>query len=1026
MKRILLATVLALVWLSIPALAQERIVSGKITSAEDGSPVPGVNILVKGTNTGTTTGIDGTYTLAVPATSNILVISFIGYRTVEIEVGNRAMINVPLEPDSKQLSEVVVVGYGTQIKQEMTGNVASIKGSDIQNQPVPTFEQSLQGRAAGVYIEAGNGKLGQGIKVRVRGSSSVSAGNQPLYVIDGVPITSQSQSNGDGDTNPLTDLSPNDIQSIEILKDASASAIYGSRAANGVVLVTTKRGRTGKTNFNVGYFTGVSAPTRHREWLNTKEYVALFKEARKNSNALGIDDTSLGDLETRFTAYAAGSESAWKDPNAADYTDTNWEDQVFRHGSVNQFDLSASGGGEKTSFYASGSYSNQEGILINNKLQRISTRLNIDHKATEKLSLGLNFSLTRTVNNRLGDDNEFSTPMQIVALAPLTPVTDPRTGLLSGVLDLETGKPNSRFPQYFNPLIDANYTKRETTVFRNLGTIFGTYQFTPALSVRAEVGYDLLTQHEDKYYGKENARNISTPNGTSRDSWTQVFNYTTNTYLRYSKTISELHNLEVIAGMSYQESNRDYSNVEGQQFPSNSYKETISAATITVGSTEETSFSFLSYFARANYKFNERYLLGLSGRVDGSSRFGKDNRYGFFPAASAGWILTEESFLQGNSTIEFLKLRASYGLTGNAEIENFASKGLYAGDGGYAGTPGQRPSQLENPNLKWEQTTQFDVGIDFGLFGNRISGEIDYYVKNTSDLLLEVNLPGTAGFETQFRNVGKLENKGVEFVLNTENMVGDFRWNTSFNIARNKNKITNLNGQVIQGDFLSRAVEGEAIGIFYGPKYAGVDPDNGDALYYEQNIVDGTVSKTNDYNNATYTKIGDPNPDFIAGITNNFAYKGIDLSILFQGVFGNDVYNGGGKFQSANGDFFDNQTKDQLRRWQNPGDITDVPQARLYGANGTGESSRYVSDGSYVRLKTVTLGYNFPSSLTNRLKITKARVYASAQNLLTFTDYNGWDPEVNSDTYASNINQGIDFYSAPQARTITFGINIGF
>jgi len=1025
MKRILLATVLGLVLLYTPGLAQEKTVSGKVTSSEDGSPIPGVNILVKGTATGTTTNIDGTYTLAVPGNTPTLVFTFVGFKSTEHEIGGRTTIDIALEPDSRQLSEVVVVGYGTQIKHEMTGNVASIKGADIQNQPVPTFEQSLQGRAAGVYIEAGNGKLGQGIKVRVRGSSSVSAGNQPLYVIDGVPITSQSQSNGDGDTNPLTDISPTDIQSIEILKDASASAIYGSRAANGVVLVTTKRGRSGKTNFSFGYFTGVSNPTHHRKWLNTEQYVELFNEARKNSNHLGIDDTDAASLASRFTRYAAGSQTAWSDPNAPDYTSTTWEDQVFRTGSVNQMDLSASGGGEKTSFYASGSYSNQEGILINNKLQRISTRLNIDHKATDKLSLGVNFSLTRTVNNRLGDDNEFSTPMQIVALSPMTPVIDPRTGFLSGVLDLNTGLPNSNYPLYFNPLIDANYSTRKTTVFRNLGTAFGTYTFTKNLSLRAEVGYDLLNQHEDKYWGKENQRNISTPNGSSRDSWTQVFNYTTNTFLRYAKNINDVHNIEVIAGMSYQESNRDYSNVEGQQFPSNSYRETTSAATITVGSTQETSFSFLSYFARANYKLNERYLFGLSGRVDGSSRFGKSNRYGFFPAASAGWILTEESFLEDNSTIAFLKLRASYGLTGNAEIDNFASRGLYSGDAGYAGVPGQRPSQLENPDLKWEQTAQVDVGIDFGLFNNRITGEIDYYEKHTSDLLLNVNLPGNSGYDTQTRNVGKLENKGVEFVLNTDNVVAPFRWSTSFNIAHNTNKITNLNGQVIQGDFLSRAVEGEAIGIFYGPKYAGVDVNNGDALYYVRN-ADGTLSKTNDYNTATYMKIGNPNPKFIGGITNTFSYKGIDLSILFQGVFGNDIYNGGGKFMSANGDFFDNQTTDQLRRWQNPGDITDVPQARLYGANGTGESSRYVSDGSYVRLKTVTLGYNIPSSIITRMKLTKARIYASAQNLATFTNYRGWDPEVNSDTYASNINQGIDFYSAPQARSITFGINLGF
>jgi TonB-linked SusC/RagA family outer membrane protein len=464
--------------------------------------------------------------------------------------------------------------------------------------------------------------------------------------------------------------------------------------------------------------------------------------------------------------------------------------------------------------------------------------------------------------------------------------------------------------------------------------------------------------------------------------------------------------------------------VEGQQFPSSSYNKIAASALLTAGSSTETKYSFLSYFARANYKFNNRYLVSLSGRVDGSSRFGKDNRYGFFPAASVGWILTEESFLAENSVVEFLKLRASYGITGNAEIANFASRALYSGDAGYGSIGGQRPSQLPNPDLRWEQTAQLDIGIDFGFLNNRITGEVDYYIKKTSDLLLEVNLPGSSGYSTQTRNVGEMENKGFELVINSENLVGDLKWTTSFNIARNINKVTNIQGQIIQGDFLNRAVEGEPIGVFYGPKYAGVNPDNGDALYYVRN-ANGELETTNDYNAATYMVLGNPNPDYIGGITNTFSYKGIDFSFLFQGVFGNDVYNGGGKFMSANGDFFDNQTKDQLGRWRNPGDITDIPQARLYGANGTGESSRYLS-ATYVRLKTITLGYNLPTSLISRAKLSKVRVYASGQNILTFTDYEGWDPEVNSDTYAGNVNQGVDFYSAPQAKTITFGINIGF
>lgn len=1014
--------------LIVTANAQERTVSGKVTSTEDGSALPGVNVVVKGTTDGTVTDVDGNYKLSVPATGNsALVFSFIGLSTMEVLIGERSIIDVSLSLDVTQLSEVVVVGYGTQIKQDLTGNIARVKGDDLKNIPVPSFEQSMQGRAAGVFVEAGNGKLGQGIKVRVRGSSSVSADNQPLYVIDGIPITQQSQSSSTAATNPLVDINPNDIESLEILKDASASAIYGSRAANGVILITTKRGKSGKTNFNIGYLTGVSTPTGNREWLNTEEYVELFTEANGGLTT---------GLINRFNRYGGAPSThpsgvpheSWAVPGAPGYVDTKWEDYVFRDDAgINQFDLSASGGNEKTRFFISGGYSKQNGILVGNALERISGRANVDHKVSDKLSIGLNFSVTNTINKRLSDDNAFSTPMQIVALSPMTPVIDPRTNLPSGALDLNTGAPNTNFPLYYNPLLNDVYADRETTVWRNLGGAYAVYNFTDALSFRTEFGYDVLTQNEDNYYGKETARNQGTPNGEGFNASTLVVNYTTNNFLRFQKNFQEKHDLEVIGGMSFQESTNKYNNVTAQQFPSNAYKKITAAASIVGGDSQETGFAFLSYFARANYKFNNKYLFGVSTRIDGSSRFGADSRYGFFPALSAGWILSEESFFGGlKNTIEFLKIRSSYGVTGNAEIGNFASYGLYSGTAGYAGIPGQRPAQIANPNLKWERTVQTDIGIDFGMFDNRVTGEIDYYVKSTSDLLLNVNLPGSSGYATQTQNVGELENKGFEIAINTENTTGALKWTTNFNFARNRNEILDLKGQVITGSFLSRAQEGDPIGIFFGPKYLGADPANGDALYEIIN-PDGTKTPTNDYNEATLQKIGDPNPDFIAGLTNNLSYKGIDFSFLFQGVFGNQVYNGGGKFMAANGDFFDNQTKEQMNRWQNAGDVTDIPQARLFEGNGTGESSRYVSEAGYIRLRTVTLGYNLPKTILSKASIASARVYVSAQNLLTFTDYDGWDPEVNSDTYAgNNVNQGIDFYSAPQAKTITFGINIGF
>jgi hypothetical protein len=389
--------------------------------------------------------------------------------------------------------------------------------------------------------------------------------------------------------------------------------------------------------------------------------------------------------------------------------------------------------------------------------------------------------------------------------------------------------------------------------------------------------------------------------------------------------------------------------------------------------------------------------------------------------------------------LSLLKLRASYGLTGNAEIDNFGSLALYSAESavgqsaGYAGVPGQTPAQLANPDLTWEKTLQTDIGLEFGLLNNRISGEIDYYVKNTTGLLLNVNVPGSSGFRTQLRNVGKMENKGVEFVFNSSNLTGAFKWNTSLNIAYNKNIVTDLGGTTINGSFLNRAQEGQPLGVFVGPEYAGVDVQNGDALYYlnTQN-ADGSRDRTttNDFNAAEFVPLGNPSPKFIGGVTNTFSFKGIDLSVLFNGQFGNYIYNGGGKFQSANGDFYDNQTTDQLNRWRNPGDVTNIPQARLLSGNGTGESSRYLSKGDFVRLRTITLGYSLPTTLVNRVKLTRVRLYVTGQNLLTFTDYNGWDPEVNSDAYVTGttgpINIGVDFYSAPQPRTIIGGLQIGF
>ncbi len=1012
--------------------AQNSTVSGKV-SEQNGAALPGVNVVVKGTSTGTITDVDGNYRLQVPSDAEVLTFSFIGYTTREEAINGRSTINVSMVPDISELNEVVVVGYGTQLKTDVTGNIAQVSGDDIQDIPVPSLEQAMQGRAAGVFIEAGNGKLGQAIKVRVRGAASVSASNEPLYVVDGVIITSNNLSGTDAPTNPLSDINFNDVASVQILKDASASAIYGSRAANGVVLITTKRGEAGRTQFNVGYLKGWSSPTRKANWLNGPQYLAGFREAFENEDAIikqddpasGFGDFYYGEPGLTFEEvlnFELGEDGWGPDVNA------NWADQAYRDDAgVDQIDVSANGGNEKTQFYTSLQYTDQKGILIRNAFKRISGRLNVDHKVSDRVSLGVNFSLARSVNDRLTDDNEFSTPMQLLALPPIQPFRDEEGNLNTSTV-------------YFNGLLTKENSSFTTTVFRNISNVFASIELVPNLTFRTEAAADILTQNEERFSGRAVDSNTGYINGGGESRWVNVQNYSTNNFFTYANNFKQ-HGLEVVAGMSYQISTEDQTDIQAQTFPLDVFRKLTSASIIIAGDSEATDFSFLSYFARANYKFANKYLLSLSGRVDGSSKFGSNERYGFFPAASAGWILTEEGFMESLTPLSFLKLRASIGLTGNAPTENFASLGTYRAQT-YDVLGGIVPQQLANPNLKWETTLQTDIGIDFGLFNDRITGELDYYIKDTRDVLLNSNVPGTSGFLTQFVNVGALENKGFEVLINSTNVTGDFSWSTSLNFARNRNKITDLDDNVITGGYVNRAVEGQPIGVFFTQEYAGVNPDNGDALWYlnrdatEAEISDGDVFQvnhlgdrlvTNDYSLVERVIVGNPNPDWIGGITNNLSYKGLDLSFLFQFVQGYDVYNGGGRFQRADFAYFDNQLVQDLEdAWREPGQITDVPEARLFSGNGDKESSRYLQDASFVRLKTLTLGYNLPLSLIERLSLQNMRIYVSAQNLLTFTKYDLNDPEVNTDYLSGNIGQGNDFYAAPQVKTFSVGVKLGF
>ncbi|MCC5920592.1 MAG: TonB-dependent receptor [Cyclobacteriaceae bacterium] len=1019
MKHFLLTKFVFLVFSMGVLFAQDRTVSGTVTDFGSSNPLPGVTVQVKGGD-GVITDINGRYRINVPNEEAILVFSSIGYLSDEVRVGARSVIDIDLVENIEQLSEVIVVGYGTQLKQDLTGNIAKVSGKDMENIPVPSVEGALQGRAAGVFVESGNGKVGQGMKVRVRGAASVSGDNQPLYVVDGVIITSDNLSGVGAATNPLADINFNDIESMEVLKDASATAIYGSRGANGVIVITTKSGKSGQTQYNFNAQYGASSPTRLRNFVQGEDYTMLIREAAANADRVENDDFWVGFVDSRIDLFRGGTE-----PGS---TNSDWQREAFQDARFQQYDFSANGGDEKTRFYISGQYTDQDGILIKNNLERISGRLKLEHKASERVSLGMNMSLSRTVNNRVAPDNEFANPMQLVAQPPITPIRN------------EFGELNDRpITPYYNGLVEAEFADFVTTVFRNISKVYADIQITPELKFHSQVGVDILTQNEDRFQASNTLAGIAADNtGVGLSRWVQVSNYINTNYLNYQKVVGRSV-IDATLGFEYQDIRRDFTRVQGQGIPNDDLRKLASAADITVGRSDLIQTRFVSYFARINYKLADKYLISLNNRYDGSSRFGADNRFGFFPSASVGWIASDEGFLSGVESLSFLKPRVSYGLAGNAAIGDYTHFGLYEA-ASLAGVPGLRPFQVANPDLGWETTAQLNAGIDFGFFNDRITGEIDYYKKVTNDLLLAVPIPNTSGFNSVSSNLGSVENEGIEFVLNTQNISRqNFSWNSSFNIAFNRNIVTSIGDQEIidtgAGRYMNVVQEGSPLGAFLGAEYAGVDPATGDAIWFlNREVRDGETTvtvdgreATNNFNSAEFVILGDPNADYFGGFNNNFTFGNFDLTVFLQWVGGFQIHRAGDGFMGGNQDWVDNQLASQLDRWQQPGDITDIPEARFGLLNGQQQrSSRYLSDGDYLRLKTVSFGYTFPKSFTDRISVRTARVYVQGQNLLTFTNYDGWDPEVTTDFLASNVFQSIDFYSAPQARTYTVGLSIGF
>ncbi len=979
--------------------AQDKTISGTVTD-QNGVPLPGVNILVQNTTTGTQSDFDGNYNIQA-SEGQVLIFSYLGQRTVERTVEASNTVDVRMQEDTSQLEEVIVVGYGSQSKRKVTDNIATISSDQINEIPTPSLQSALTGKAAGVRITQINGKVEGGIKVRVRGVATISSSQEPLYVVDGVPVTNDDESINNSPINPLVSINPNDIESIQILKDASSAAIYGARGTNGVVLITTKKGKQGKTQVSLNSSYGWSTATNKVDFLNAAQYRELFLESGLNN---GFTEQEILD---QFNFYMNGQTNV----------DTDWQDLALINGSIEDFGVSISGGDEKTRFFVSTGYNKNKGIIRGNILERYSIRGNMDHDISEKFIIGLNTAISKSKINRISNDNAFATPLQAIAQVPLSPAY------------LEDGiTPNNESTEYYNFLTEQFNGNFETNLWRIIANTYLTYQIIPELNFRTEVGYDFSDQVAERFSGS--LTESASVGGFGTANAVETEKYILTNYFTYNKVFNEKFDFEATAGMSFEESRRRLQFVQAQGFPSDDLQTLNSASEIVAGGSSRTAFNFLSYFGRANLSINNRYLFKGSIRYDGSSRFGADNRFGIFPAASVGWIISEEDFLADSETLSLLKLRGSWGITGNAGIGDFASLSLFQGSP-YAQRAALAPTQLGNPDVKWERTTQIDGGLDFGFLSNRISGEIDYYLKTTEDLLLNEPIPGTSGFVNITRNVGELENKGFEFVLNTKNILTEnLQWNTSVNLSTLDNEVKSLpGGDIIEGHNIVRA--GQTLSSFYLVEFAGADPANGDALFVlnTQN-ADGTLNKgtTNDFNAAQRIIAGSPYPDFIAGLTNTLNFKGLDFSFTFQGEWGASIYNDGGRFQSGNARFFDNQTVDQLNRWQQPGDITNVPQARLFSTNGQQASTRYLDGSDFIRLRNLTLGYTLPHEVTQKFQIDRLRIYFSGFNLLTITDYKGFDPESTADFNASlsNIQVGEDFYSAPPARTFTLGLNVDF
>lgn len=1019
MRKVLLL-VLSQLFLITGLLAQEKTLTGKVTD-ESGTPVSNVSVIVKGTKIGTVTKADGSFLIKVPATATTLVISSVSFETQNITIGSNTVFEVKLKTSTNPMDEVVVVGFTTtRKKRDEAGAISSVKAKELENLPNLSVDKALQGKAAGVLVQANNGIPGGGINVRIRGGSSIQAGIDPLYVVDGVQMNTRSDANF-SESNPLAFLNPDDIESIDIIKDAATAAIYGSTAANGVVLITTKKGRAGKTRFSANVYTGTVMPIKYLDVVDGPEYFRLRSEAYGTTlnlpwNNLTVARTVLNEL--RF-AGAASYTQAQADSAIATIPTYDWQQTAIGNGRINNYEISASGGNDKSTFRISANYTDQSTIVTKADFKRYGLKVDVTNKATDKLSFGLSTSLSTfeqqvpfaTSGSFLG-----SPAFSASGIIPTNPIYNP-DGSYYGTPGNIPANIVGVLNQNIIQVNDYNSGFQRTN--QMVGNFNLEYKILDWLSLKGFAGID---------FRDLNGKRVSdsrTADAFNRKGLVQLehdYNTNINTFatLNFIKSFGENHKVDGFVGYEFRKENQINTTESGDGFPTFQFTSLSNAANpLAVGETF-TGFRRNAVFTNINYAYKEKYLVGLVLRYDGSSRFGSGFRYGTFAGIKTAWNIDREKFLEGSTWISALRLRFSYGQTGNDQIGNFDGLGLYGGAGVYNNNAGIAYSQLENPALKWEQTTTSNLGIDFGFFNSRINGSIELYNKKTEDLLLNQPVQQTTGFTSIATNIGALRNRGIEITLGGDviraKRSGDFGWNVNLTFAFNDQKVTELYGgfQVLPSNVSIRV--GEPVGVLFTQKFAGVSPATGRPMWYDStgNLTYQVLAKDRVVLGPTALS------PYIGGFRSVFKYKGVTLDVFFQGEYGRWATDGQINFLFENIARINELQYIYDNRWTTPGQITSIPRFNVNGteSKGSGAQSgnRQWFKADYIRMKNVVLSYDLPNKWVSKLKISNAKIYVQATNLLTISDWFSYDIEF------VNTSTGI----IPQTKNITGGIKLDF